>query len=233
MTGMITNTVKIEIAEALVSESMAFFGDDSGGFSSRRSKAIEADRTLEERGLGFTALGFGKNHKSGDTEKLAALVADAEAGDSLAFEAAMRYISLRLFQIPEFPTRLAWLACGVLSGQTKRPRIRKATQKGLSARNLAVFAIVDFFKERNVTLEEAYEIVAKALLNKGLNPNNAKTVKKAHLEARRYIAGGLTPHDLAVCVSFPFLPQSLLGPMEKAVTLNGAFKDEDIQGQDS
>lgn len=190
-------------------ESNVFFGDASGPFSTSRARVIEADAELECRGLGHTALGFGINATAGDPKKLSELTADAENGDPAAFEAAMRYVGNRLFQIDEFPLQLSLLASKVLLGIAHRPPKRKAKDSGLSARNVAVFALVEIAKlHGSITTERAFSIVADTIRRSGKNPNNAQTVKRVYLETRARLRRETSVHDLAVLASFPMLGET-------------------------
>jgi hypothetical protein len=205
-----------QVMEICLGLSESFFGDSDGPFSASRARTIEADEELDRRGLGPRSLGFGDNQKAGDADKLAALMGDVHRGDADAFEAAMRYVSTRLFNVAGISPDLAFLAGNVLIGKTPRPAKRKSKESGLRGRNFAVFALVEIVKEgAGTSAEEAYSFVASELLKRGRSPNNALTVKKIHLAMRAQLGGELTIHDLAVLQSFPFLPNGLADLAER------------------
>lgn len=195
-----------QLLQDCLSDSLEFFGDGFGPFSGSRGRTFDADAELERRGLGHGALGFGKTAKAGDEQKLSELVDDAENGDATAFEAAMRYVGNRLFQIDEFPPRLSFLAANILSGQMQRPPKRKAKDLGLGARNVAVFALVEIAKlDVSITFEQAFTLVAQLILKHGQNPNNAHTVKRIYLKTRARLGREISIHEMAVLASFPAL----------------------------
>lgn len=204
--------VQLTLEQAIdlcIEASVEFFGGSNGAFSPSLARTIGADAELQRRGLGVAQLGLGIHQKAGHPDKLQQLAHDAASGDAQAFEAAMRYVALRLFHMPELPSELAALAANVLTGRTPRPPMRRAKESGLSGRNIAVYALVEICTFQGVTASQGYQLVADAIRKKGWNPNSSLTVKKVHLATRKAIPHGLTVHEAMTLASFPFLPPSI------------------------
>lgn len=201
----------------LIDDIVNCYGDGKGPFCPDRARIADADANLESLGLGHSALGVGKLAKAGPPERVIALVESARSGDSASFDAAMRYLALRLFGLNDVPQELVALGADKLLGKVDRPPRRKATAQGLSVRDLAVYLAVEYAITLGETAASAYEAVAREMRNRRFHPNSAKSVKRVHLATRKFSADDLTLHHLALIRSIHVFPNGFIfGPAAEA-----------------